>query len=763
MRNLIKQNLLQIGTLLSILVLFFVVPHQVSAGWLDIFTTPGDFVLRIVSTSIELVVLPLAAGIMYLSGLIMDAAINFSLNTAYIFSLSPAINLGWVIVRDLANMFFIFILIYISLGTIIQGTKFGTKQLLTQVIIAAILINFSLFITKAVIDVSNVFGNWLYGGIQKTLIVNSEVGAKTSLSGLIATRMNILGFWSAEKTDANTGANLATGSSNSMIGRFLRLTVVLVTTYIFLYSAVLFISRSITLLFLLVFSPIGFMGGVLPQLKKYAGDWKNELIAAATFPIAFLLMLYIALQFINGLKLGLDTTEVQIFGSGFKVSDYFQYFIIIFLLQACLKIAKENAGELGKQLGGMAEGLGKMAVGAAVGIGAGGVALGMRSIVAGVSAGGGKNEDGSSKGFSAFKSTLRAGTPLWRSTESLKDKAKDAAKKGSWDFRNLPTGGGGNMGQLLGSTTGIKGLEAKSAKDIEKESKEFKAEFKVEKSQESLLKDLVRIADEEKNLENKKSNLEAALLSGDTTKIAAAQTEYDTAQNSVWSVQDKITKNLGSMSNKDLEKLDEDTLGDANVLKHMTASQVDYLSDKSEISGAVKGKIKAARYGDIKKALKDGAAPDVIKKALRGLTDRELKNLDPEILANEEYLKLLANPEAMGSSQFTKIIESDSVGAGTKNRIKQARYSAVKNAVTGSPGDVAKELDKFSDAEIGKIDADVLTNDNVIKHLTPARLDKIQGELDKPKRDIIKAKMLASADVDSKVKDWFDSGRGKMF
>jgi len=326
----------------------------------------------------EIVILPVASLILALSGLIMDKAIQFSLDTAYIFSLSPAIQLGWVIVRDFMNMFFIFILIYISIRTIVNGAGFKTKEMLTQVIIAALLINFSLYITRAVVDVSNIFGHWLYGGIENTLKASSyDYDKLVSLSDLISSRLGIIQWTTGGSkvvNSENTGTSFNNfGEGTMIIGAILRLSVISIAIYIFLYCSVLFISRSITILFLMVFSPIGFMGGVLPKIKDEATKWRNELTSAAIFPIAFLLMLYIALQFINSLgAVGLVGKAGEPSFIGVSLGQYFQYFIIIFLLKASLDTAKDNAGQLGKTLGDFAGTLGNIAVGAVMtgGVGA---------------------------------------------------------------------------------------------------------------------------------------------------------------------------------------------------------------------------------------------------------------------------------------------------------------------------------------------------------------------------------------------------------
>ncbi|MEK9207181.1 MAG: hypothetical protein AAB922_01775 [Patescibacteria group bacterium] len=641
---------------------FLAVPESAHAAWFD---AASNVVGSIFSLSLEVFILPLAAAIMYIAGSIMDSAINFGLHTAYIFALSPAINLGWVIIRDIANIFFIFILIYISLGTIVQGTKFGTKQLLTQVIIAALLINFSLFITKAVIDVSNVFGNWLYGGIQKTLIANTAgcnidnptgCTSPTSMSGLIATRLGVIGFWDATKnTNGASGGSPITSSdpTQGFIGRFLRLSVVLITTYIFLYCAILFIARSITLLFLLVFSPVGFMGGVLPQLKKYSGQWRDELLSAAIFPVAFLLMLYIAMQFINSLQLldlGTLKDDITLFGINMKLSQYFQYFLIIFLLQACLKIAKENSGEMGKALGGLADGLGKLAVNAAIGIGTGGVAMAGRTIAAGAFA-----EKG--KGRAAMWDTFRSNSPLLTSLttgpriwtkEGIKKVRDDVLKKGTYDVRNLPTGRG-SLAEMAKEATGydvaktsVLGFktEAQTRKDIKESRKEFDEEIKIDKEQTIIMKEM-------RDLLAAQDNLKKAEAIGNPTTIATAQADITRIKGVMGTTgaDSRIKTSLNNLSNKQLEKLNPKLNTNEHVVGLMTSAEVKHLKDNSELSDIDKAKVWSARIKPLTQAIAlpigtPNRAND-IENALINLSDTEVAELKPEILKDPLIIPLL--------------------------------------------------------------------------------------------------------------------------
>jgi hypothetical protein len=660
-------------TLLSIAFVFLFIPKYAHAGIFDITGGILDFVTVGFRTIMEIIVLPIAAAVFSLTGQILDAAIQFSLHTAYIFSLSPAINLGWTIVRDIANIIFIFVLIYISLGTIIKGTAgFKTKDLLTKVIIAAILINFSLFFTKVVIDVSNIFGNWMYGGIVNTLDANKKGTKSPTITDLINARMGIIQFWTggSNATSNQTAKNVYTNAENSYVGQFIRLAVVLIATYIFAYCAIMFFARAITLLFLMVFSPIGFLGGVLPQLKKYSGQWRDELTSAAVFPVAFLLLLYISLQFINSLqKLTVN------FGDS-KIAIYFQYFMIIFLLNATLKLAKENSGEMGKALGGLADGLAKTLVNTGISVGAGGVGLLARSGMAAAFA-----EKG--KGGSTFKETLRSGIPIWKETGNWREKSKDMLKKGSWDLRNakIPGIGKENFGSVLSTVTGVD-VKARTAKEINDEKKEFDEGLKTEKLEVKLLgeiKDIEKakadisngnMSDETRDAIIKQANDKLAkgeindiehgqrIANAKARNLASAHTLIDETESS-------MRGSIDTISNKQLEKLTKGIRNNSTFISHLKANHVDHLTDKSELNDSEKSKIKGIRIKPLKDAIAGGNVSDV-KTELDKLGTSEVSDLGAKTLSQP----LVATN--LSAAILREVLRDRSVTAGERLKIRDA-------------------------------------------------------------------------------------------
>jgi hypothetical protein len=104
---------------------------------------------------------------------------------------------GWIIVRDLMNLLFILALIVMALGTILQRDALSYKRLLPRLIIAALLINFSLVIAETLIGFSDmlisffkpsggikVFAETIYGGFQLDSIGNFFGQGRGTAQGL---------------------------------------------------------------------------------------------------------------------------------------------------------------------------------------------------------------------------------------------------------------------------------------------------------------------------------------------------------------------------------------------------------------------------------------------------------------------------------------------------------------------------------------------------------------------------------------------------
>src|SRR3989344_1353644 len=68
----------------------------------------------------------------------------------------PAVQIGWTLVRDVANMGFVLGIIVISFATILRSQTYGVKQLLVKLIIAAGAVNLSLSIAGVFLDIAGI-------------------------------------------------------------------------------------------------------------------------------------------------------------------------------------------------------------------------------------------------------------------------------------------------------------------------------------------------------------------------------------------------------------------------------------------------------------------------------------------------------------------------------------------------------------------------------------------------------------------------------
>lgn len=109
------------------------------------------------------------AWLMITSAKLFDFAVTLTLSdTMY---RAPFIEKIWHIVRDFANIFFILILLYAAFQ-IIFGNG-GGKKMVASVLLIALLVNFSLFFTRVVVDSSNVLGLIFYNKILVDKKINS--------------------------------------------------------------------------------------------------------------------------------------------------------------------------------------------------------------------------------------------------------------------------------------------------------------------------------------------------------------------------------------------------------------------------------------------------------------------------------------------------------------------------------------------------------------------------------------------------------------
>jgi hypothetical protein len=191
----------------------------------------------------------------------------------------PAVYTLWQFIRDFFNLFFIFILLFSAFATIFQVDSFNIRNIFKNVLLAALLINFSFPITRFLIDVANV---------PMYYFINDVIGAGGG-QGAVTAMNNLLGF------SGMSGAALTNGYIDTFAG--------IIFAFLFSVSlavlSVMLIVRLVALTLLLIFSPIGFASALVPGLSKYGQEWWSKFWSYALFGPAAALMLVVSLKFLE--------------------------------------------------------------------------------------------------------------------------------------------------------------------------------------------------------------------------------------------------------------------------------------------------------------------------------------------------------------------------------------------------------------------------------------------------------------------------------
>ncbi len=227
---------------------------------------------------------------------------------------SPGMLVAWGILRDFGNIGLLFGFVFMGISTILDLHSYPWKKALPNLVIFAVLLNFSLFAAEAVIDATNVLASTLYE--QTNTGQGCHQGADwlgcvvdTGIAGQLLERVNIVSVYDngIETTGGIEGSiNGALEQFTNPLGnilKFVGLSLVTTIAAVVLFAgAFMLISRAVVLAFLMVTSPIGFAGMAIPGLTDIAHKWWDKLINQALFAPVFLLLLLVALKMTDGLN-----------------------------------------------------------------------------------------------------------------------------------------------------------------------------------------------------------------------------------------------------------------------------------------------------------------------------------------------------------------------------------------------------------------------------------------------------------------------------
>jgi hypothetical protein len=432
----------------------------------SVFTGIANTVAYIIAILLELITIPIASIFLAIAGKLLDFTVQFTINGASFTAYMAVINNLWVLVRDIFNIAFIFIILYIAITKILGSLGPKTKSTLVSVIISAVFINFSFFITRIIIDAGNIVAMALYSQIENnSLIQTQSFSTKGFTSGFVAgaketqeTVNTINNLVSGPKTVSPSGntiylseilannlgiqsmysdmKNFPSFGTAGLIQSFLRLIIILITTFVFFWMVFLLLGRFIMLMFLMVAAPIGFVGGSIPWVSEYSGHWWKSLIDQTILAPIFMFLMLVVLQ------VAIQSDKVTGTGDDFMI--YFKYILIIFLLFKAVEITKKFSGKVGEFANKMAS----AATGAALAAATGGTALLARQTV-------GRLASATSQGRIGRTLEARAAKGgVLGSLSNISLKGINGTAKGTMDVRNTLAGK-----EALGNVRSLGGID----------------------------------------------------------------------------------------------------------------------------------------------------------------------------------------------------------------------------------------------------------------------------------------------------------------
>ena len=313
-------------------------------------------------------------------GSLLNATMTATLNMSTIVNNTPAIGVAWTTIRDFGSVFIIFMLLDVSIRMILGGGE-SVGKLIKNIVIAGILINFSLFFTKLAVDASNIISLSFYNAIAPSGLGHTGTSVNSSnslggsfvnlvsgafndggLSNVFMQSLDLQGFANASKASntLNSTDSATTGGGISYWDITLANTggaiLMFFAAISFLVAAIAFAVRIGVLIMLMAFSPILFIGLIFPDLEKYRKKWMGLLYSMCLFMPIYLLLMYVAVSvlsdphFFDFAKTTASSANVTGGNIGGLIGPstigiVLQYIIAIFLINAPLLAAISIASE----------------------------------------------------------------------------------------------------------------------------------------------------------------------------------------------------------------------------------------------------------------------------------------------------------------------------------------------------------------------------------------------------------------------------------
>ncbi|MDF1497710.1 MAG: hypothetical protein P1P90_06715 [Patescibacteria group bacterium] len=284
--------------LVLVVVLFFVIEPTLAVSE----TSMSKTIINWAIGGIAKVIVWIAEQLGYILIFLIELLINVVQYNNFV--KATPVQIGWPLIRDTVNMFFIVIVLVSAFATIIGYPKdFRYKDVLPKLLIMAILINFSKTIIGLLIDFSQVIVLTFVNGFKQAAGGNFvQALGIAKIMRLSDTTGTIQETADGEIEISISGAASPWSLMNIVVASIFAIWIISISITLILIMLIFFLARIIMLWFLLITSPVAFFAWSLPgsikgALGSFTNEWWSRLSAALVGgpTMAFFLWLSLAM------------------------------------------------------------------------------------------------------------------------------------------------------------------------------------------------------------------------------------------------------------------------------------------------------------------------------------------------------------------------------------------------------------------------------------------------------------------------------------
>ncbi len=218
---------------------------------------------------------------------------------------------------------------------------YSIRKILPRILIAAILINLSIYIVGALVDITNIFGQGIYSlltapfGSSLSIHLSSATGITLGLGFASAVGIGVVATTVATTIFAKSGKSML----DVIIGLLFMIGLPVLMAVLGVLVTIIF--RIAIIYFLTIISPIAFVLYILPNTEQYFKKWWKVLMEALlVYPIVFIVFAMSAITgaIVSSISLsGPSSVLVQILGIAARLAP-------LFLIPFAFKIAGNTIG-----------------------------------------------------------------------------------------------------------------------------------------------------------------------------------------------------------------------------------------------------------------------------------------------------------------------------------------------------------------------------------------------------------------------------------